>query len=386
MTEKKESPQEIDLLELASSATKGVNNMFIKLFNFIYKLLELVFKYIQYLLFYVFIAGKEGMRFLVRNSPIIIAFMIGGFLLGKVYVIKVATPYYRTSATLQTFTVGSANLIDFTNQLHDIAEYNDSIAFSKKLNMSVSEAASIKDIQAFWLIDKNRDGIADEIDYENSFTPDTILNWERMTNRFVVQLKTNKPGYAELIQQKYEAYLNTYPRLKRISDVKKQTLENRIKRINTELVIIDSLKRYEYFTKQKELLQMQLIQQQTQPSIALDKILFQTSSPEVDLQMPSERQLMHGITIELSNENLESERALELESDPFVFITKFAEVNNPVNIDKEKNVSLKFTLLFFILGSIFSFVINFWRSIFAFAKNKATKSRFKPMPLDKVYE
>lgn len=345
MTDKKENPQEIDLIELFSRMGDGISNLFKKLFNLIGKII-----------YWLFIAAKESLKFGLKNSPILILFALIGLVIGK-YSVNNSEPYFRTNATIQTFTVSSANLIEFTNSLTPITETRDSLALADVLNISPNQAASIKSIKAYWLIDKNQDGVADEVDYENSFEPDTINNWEKINNRFLVQLLTCNPDDIPTIQEKFNGYLHTYPRLEQMTAVKRRNLTSEIKRINNEIEVLDSLKYYEYFIKDKEKMK------QNYGVIPMDKILLTTSEEE---DKPT--RLLHDVTLGLETKNQQNIASLELTTEPFRFVTKFVKVNNPVNIEKEKKVTLKYIAFAVVLGLIFSLALRFRKSIFQFIK------------------
>lgn len=345
MTENKNTPQEIDLIELFSRMGNGISNLFTKFFNLIGKIL-----------YWIFISGKECLKFSLKNFHILLAFALLGIVVGK-FQVKRSVPYYRTNATIQTFTVSSSNLIEYTNTLSAVSETQDSIALSQMLNISVSEAASIKRIDAYWLIDKNRDGVADEVDYENKFEPDTINAAEKINNRFLVQLLIYHPEYIETIQNKFEAFLYTYPRLEQITSVKRRNLESEIKRINSELTLLDSLKYYEYFLKDKERLEKNI------GVIPFDKFLLSTTPEE---EKPA--RLLHDVTLALETKNQENISSLELNTEPFRFISKFVKVNNPVNIDKEKKVSLKYLASSLLLGLLFALLLRYKKEIFLFVK------------------
>jgi hypothetical protein len=345
MTENKNTPQEIDLIELFSRMGNGISNLFSKFFNLIGKII-----------LWIFIAGKESLKFSLKNFHILLAFALLGIVAGK-FQVKRSQPYYRTNATIQTFTVSSSNLIEYTNTLSTVCQTSDSIALSQMLNISVSEAASIKSIDAYWLIDKNKDGVADEVDYENMFEPDTINTAEKINDRFLVQLLIYHPEYIDTIQNKFEAFLHTYPRLEQITAVKRRNLESEIKRINSELTILDSLKYYEYFIKDKERMEKNV------GVIPFDKILLSTTPEE---EPPT--RLLHDVTLGLETKNHQNITALELNTEPFRFISKFVPVNNPVNVEKEEKVSIKYLATSLLLGLLFALLWRNRKEILQFIK------------------
>lgn len=345
MTEEKktQSNDEIDLIEVAKKTAQLAG----KATNKLGELLLIFFKGI-------FTGTMFSIRFLFRNSIIIIAFAILGFFAGNLYM-KMAKPYYKTSATIQSNTIPNASLIDYINRIHTLTLNQDSISLSEQLNITVSEAANIKDLQAFWMIDKNKDGIADEVDYNNSFTPDTISNTVRINNKFFVQLLTYNPENIVNTQTGLETYINTYPRISQISEVKKQNLEREIDRINNEIIILDSLKKYEYFVRERELMKYK------QNVVKLNELLLQTGS---NVEEPT--RLLHTNILELANTNLENIRQLELETEPYIFLSKFVKVNNPVDLNTETGIRIKMIALFVLLSFIIAVSFKYGKQIFSF--------------------
>lgn len=349
MTENKktQSNDEIDLIEVAKKTAQLAG----KATNKLGELLLIFFKGVYTGIIF-------SIRFLFRNAIIIIAFAIAGYFAGNLY-INISTPYYKTTATIQSNTIANASLIDYINRIHTLAASRDSISLSEQLNITVSEASNIKDLQAFWMIDKNKDGIADEVDYTNSFTPDTISNTVRITNKFVAQLLTYDPENILPTQYGLEAYINTYPRINQISEVKKVNLQSEIERLDDEIEILDSLKKYEYFVKEKEL------RKYKQNVVKLNELLLQTGS---DVEEPT--RLLHTDILELANINLENIRQLELESEPYIFLSKFVKVNNPVNIQTETGIRSKIMLLFVVMATFLALIFKYRKLIYAQLKEE----------------
>jgi len=339
MTEKKETPQEIDLIDVFSRIGNSIQNgfskigqLFVGLFNILVSITKFYFK----------------------NALIIIGFLVIGLVISKFYY-KTQKDYYRSIAFIESFTIPNANLIDYINNIHTLAKNNDSIAISNVLGIAVSDAGSIKDLEAFWLIDKNKDGIPDYVDYKNAFQPDTITKSERITSRFTVELLSYDPEISTNVQMALEKYLNSYPQIEQIVSVKKENLNRSIKRLSSELIMLDSLKGYEYFQKEKERLKSQ------GGVLKLGELLVRTSDEK---DVPT--RLLHTETISI-NEQINSDFSeLELKTKPFQFITKFAVVNNPVNQSTENKGTIKFFILFFILGSIASIAYRYGVTIYKF--------------------
>lgn len=336
---------EIDLIEVTQKAGKALERATVGLIQLIVSFLKGSIKW-----------GLNFLRFSIRYSYIIFSIALLCFF-GGLYLSKSQKPYYRTSAVIQSNTISNSNLINYINRLHTLLDNADSTSLAKVLDIPVHEASKVIDLQAFWMIDKNKDGIADEIDYDNAFVPDSISDAVRITDRFHVELLTFDPSISPDIQGKLDAYLKTYPRLEQISEIKKQNLSNEITRINAEIKILDSLKNYEYFVKEKEL------KEYDKNTVKLNQLMLSSSEEPVQ---PT--RLLHENILNLFDQNLNNYRALELETEPFVFLSKFIEVTNPVNINKETHMSIKLGLLGLVIGYLISLTVKYRKEISLFVK------------------
>jgi hypothetical protein len=246
----------------------------------------------------------------------------------------------------------------------------DSIAISNTLNIPINIAASIKDIHAYWLIDENNDGVADQVDYHNDFKIDTILNWEKINNRFLVQLEIYNPNYTNEIQNSFEKYLYSYPKLTQTIKIRRQSLLANINKIDNEIKIIDSLKMYEYFTLPNEILKIQESRaNHEQNTVSLDNLLFK-SSPDSQTEIIPTPKLLHDVVLPLYTQNIKNKAELNTITEPFIFIDNFKEVHCPVDINEEKHTSAKFSIISLLLGILVSAFIDFKRKIFDFVNKK----------------
>jgi len=358
----KNTNQEIDLIELFSKIGNSTNNFFTKIFTNTFKL-------VSTLIFYLFISIKESTRFILKKWVILTIFIILGYTTSLI-IIKKTTPYFETYATIQTFTISSSELIEYVNKLTALTETQDSIAIGKTLNISTSVAASIKKIYAYWLIDINNDGVADEIDFDNSFKLDSTSTKIKINNRFVVQLDVYSPEYINEIQDKFANYISSYPKLTQTIDIKRQSLISEINKIDNEIKIIDSLKRYEYFTQPKAILKIQQERaKQKQGSVALDKILFQTT-PNIQQEMIPAPELLHDVVLQLYQQNIKNKAELASLTEPYIFVSKFEDVHCPVNINKTTHISAKLSFISLFLGVILSIFIDYKKDIITFINKK----------------
>jgi hypothetical protein len=340
MTTKTQNTNEIDLIELFAKMANAISKTFKSLVKLIYQLFLGILK-----------GFKFSARFTLQNGLIILGFTVSGLIVGTVLNLK-STPYFKTSAVVQSNTIPNAHLMDYINRLNTLSTNSDSIGLSEQLNISIPHAANIKNIQAFWLIDNNKDGIADKVDYNNEFIPDTVSNSIRISNRFHIQLLTYNSNTINEIQKGLENYIDNYPRIKQIAEVKQRNLKYEIRRINDEIQILDSLRKYEYFVKDKEIMR-------SKPNvIKINDMLFSTNTEE---EKPT--RLLHNDIIALSKENIHNIHQLELETEPYIFLSKFLKVNNPVDIEKETGTRKRITILMILTSIVLIVFVRYRKNI-----------------------
>ncbi len=137
---------EIDLLELFGLIFRKISQFFKSLFNFI----------------------LHSIIFLIKKSPYLIVFTMIGMVIGFI-IFKNTKRYYSSELVAQPNGISNGDMIGYINDLHQLCKESNYPSLAEALGLSDSTANKIKDIQAFWIVDVNKDGIGDYVDYNSDF-------------------------------------------------------------------------------------------------------------------------------------------------------------------------------------------------------------------------
>jgi hypothetical protein len=183
--------------------------------------------------------------FCLRKSLyLFIALLLG---IGASYLIKMsAEKVYSSTITLRSNAVSTSEMIDAINKLFLFTETENFEALESALGISGEVAGSVKQIQAFWVIDINNDNTPDYVDFRNNHNPADTVN-VRMQDRFVVRVRTANPGDLFQVREGLLFYVNSNELFQQQNDLRLVQLEERLARVNYEIFILDSLQKVKYF-------------------------------------------------------------------------------------------------------------------------------------------
>lgn len=198
--------QEIDLIDLMSRACRWTGNLIVKVFNTI-------------------------LYFLIRNRYwylLLLAIIAIVTVLGH----KITTKQYTCRMIVETQRIDASDVINLINQWNN----NNN---------------NIKAMRGCYMLDFNKDGIADKIeDYTGRVITDTSILNKRMSRRFVIEAElynaTDK-NVLDDVKTKLFEYLNNDPWVINRNEIIIGEQKNMIARIEKEIAQLDSLKSTEYF-------------------------------------------------------------------------------------------------------------------------------------------
>ncbi|MEE0911712.1 MAG: hypothetical protein U0L67_04620 [Paludibacteraceae bacterium] len=198
------------------------------------------------------------LRFMYQQKYIILLFAIAGVCFGlyrakdKIYMAEVDLKLKSHDAFFYK------NLLD---PMHKQCEYLDFTSISKQLNISLEDAQKITDIKSFYYIDVLCDDTPDKIDYDNSFNPmDTNNVITKDMLRLVVCCKDT--SFFNPLKQSFLEYFSKNEQIMKENELKQSQLGEKIKAVENEIIMLDSLRKKEYFHKKNDL------------SVNMDKALF----------------------------------------------------------------------------------------------------------------
>ena len=277
MTTEKENNEEIDLIELFQKISSKIKSALNTITIFLY---------------HIFL-------FFVRKS-VLIAIIIAISIIGGVIKYKTTPRYYSSHLEAYTNTLSSIEIINYVNNLHKLIEEENKSDVSDKLKLSEKELKNIKDIQAFKIVDKNGDGITDEIDYENEYTSgDSTIS----RSRFVIKVEAYNKNSFQKIQPRIIDYIKQNNYINEINVVRIRQVKEMIAQMNQEIELLDSLKKEEYFSHKGEL---------------------EPQKGQLLIMNQKETKLYHNEQIKLFKQKQKLDKELEIRQDPITITQDFS--------------------------------------------------------------
>ncbi len=311
MTEKKDTPQEIDLIELFTN----IFNWFGDVIKWLYKI------------------GLHIFYFFVRNSIWFALSIAIGAAYGY-FNVRITAPYYKSELVAFSHTISNIEVIQSINN------WDYSNAFGQ------DTLKSIRKIGATYVLDLNHDGIWDVIeDIETVATEDSTIIKQREYGNFCIQIEFNDTlgfNYIPAIKKKVFDYITNNKRVKDLNYIRIKQQEELIPRIKQEIVDLDSLRKKEYFGKSNE------------KTIKFGDALFVGDK---------QQKLYHNEILGLYQQEQKIEKELILYKDPIEVVLDFSV---PV-LAKDKKVERmvgKYTKLGFLLGFIIILLIDRRKFVF----------------------
>jgi len=296
---------EIDLLELGAKSIKGIGN-----------LIE-YFKHLITSFFYFFL--RNGLAF----SVVILLGVIAG---GVTY--KLKKQYYHSEMIAYTSIAANSEIVKSVNNWNYIRE------FSKE------DAAKIKDVTSSFLLDVNGDGEWDIIeDMKTIDKLDTTLG-QRVEGAFAVMIDAYDTSMIFPVKKKLMKFLFQNEKIELRNKERIIMLDRQQHKIGDQIVMIDSLQKYEYYRDE-------------QPSIMRSNDMF--------FLQKKDKRLYHKDILELYKEKIEIQRDIAVFRGPY-------DIRVDFQIPRKGSVVLlseiiKNVIIFLILGLIFIFFWDRWKIV-----------------------
>lgn len=321
MQPKTQTTDEIDLLELFNRMGRSIKKGVVAFFNFIVNILLGIIK------------------FYYLNKIFIGIFILIFGLLG-LFVSYITKPYYSSTLVGRSNTLSNFEVISMIDNLTKVTESKDSIALSQMLNIKVSEASKIKNINAFWAYDIDLDGVPDFIDYSKNYEiKDTSVR--RISDRFYITAEVYDNRIFSNLRIGIYNYIKNNPLIASINNNRIKQTQERISKINEEISKLDSLQKFEYYEK--------------------DRIVPKVGANQLVLFTEKDRRLYHEEILGLYNERLALEKSIDVYPEPITIIQDFTPLskndNNTIYYIK------RFLIIGFILGTIVRFILLYYRKI-----------------------
>jgi len=312
---RKQTSDEIDLLELF----RKTGNTFTKFVTWLWELF------------------LRSTVFFIRKAPYLIAAIVLGFLVA-IYFYASSERFYDSDMVLQSNAVTNPDMISHINKLHFFIEEGNIVSLANNLNLDSADVSNIVDLEAFWIIDKNKDAVPDFVDYKNKFTADT--NVRRITSRFDLRVRTFEPQNLSKVRDGILFHINNHEYFQKRNEIRLRQLAENILKTEAEMNKLDSLQNFKYFEEKQK------------GQIKEGQIVFLNEEAT---------KLFHDDIFALFQKKLNLDRTLFLDSAIVTIIDDFTPPAQPVN--SYLNIAKTWVIRFFILGLIIVIALNFRKEI-----------------------
>ena len=166
---------------------------------------------------------------------------------GVSYALKWATkPAYSSEITLRSNTVSNSEMISYLNKLNLLLKEENYPVLATSLSIDQEKAEAINNIEAFWIIDRNKDSIPDFVDYRNKHSVYDTVN-VRMKDRFTVKVEVSAPQDLILIRDGILSFVKNNPVFQQQNNLRLDQINDMVARLDYDIKQLDSLQLVKYF-------------------------------------------------------------------------------------------------------------------------------------------
>ena len=306
---------EIDLIEVFQKIGNGIVNLFNWFINLFYQIL----------------------LFFIRRAILIGVIIFIGLAIGFTKY-KTSPRYYSSSLEAYSNAMSSLDMINYINNINELFGEGNIKGLENKLNIDSLSLKDIKGVKAFKVIDLNKDGITDLVDYNEKYkSSDTVIS----RSRFVIKVEVFDQSVFPTIQESILNYIEKNKYIHDLNTIRKKQLNELIAKLDIEINTLDSLKKTEYFRKEDELLKSQ--------------------AGQLLVMNEKTTQLYHPQIISLYKEKQELEQRLELRTDPITIIQDFSALSTVEN--NLMHYLKKYGILSIVLGILLAILVENFKGI-----------------------
>lgn len=188
--------------------------------------------------------------FILRNwLPLTVSFIAGIGL--SLLLAKFSGSYFTSDMILKANIKPTDEVIAYINKLQSLCNKNYD-RLSRDLRISKEQAKNLMDIQAFWIIDLNRDSIPDYVDYSGRHDVYDTIN-VRMPDRMDIRVKTKEIQQLTDLQYGLTSYIESKESFIQKNAIRLRQIDEIIARCNVDISHLDSLERVLYSKGNRDL-------------------------------------------------------------------------------------------------------------------------------------
>lgn len=302
--ENKNNEQEVDLLDIITLCFSKINSFF-------HSLLSL---------------GAWFLRFVYRHKKAFLAVLVAAVAFSFFWS-RPENRKYRMEAEIRINVMDAFFYHDMVDVIDHYCKNSDQGLMCGMLGLDENMCNRIKRAQSFFYVDKLKDGTPDEICYEDKYIADTTKR--QMEDRLLIRVVVTDTTDMNKIKNGLQYYFDNNPMVSRMNKERMAQLDGKINSLTNESVLLDSLRRNEYFHK-------------SNPDVKLGGSLFLTEK---------DKQLYHGELLNLENtmNKVRYEKAVSATSVNFVSDFFMVKIVNNLFITFIISFSLMFLTAFLIL-------------------------------------
>lgn len=323
LNKQKSSSDEIDLIELFNRMGNSIKKFFINIFKYFFNAIFIVIK------------------FLYKNAIKIGVFTIIGFITGALFYF-LSDKQYSSDMVASSNSLRNDEMINYINNLDGLCKARNYLELGNFLKIDQISASKIKSIRAFWGFDRNRDGLADYIDYNGNYdisARDTIQ--KRLWDRFYLKASVTDETIFPKLKDGVYNYIITNPYVLEMNQTRLKQQTEMIEHVNIEIKKLDSLEKYEYFNQ--------------------NRVVPQVGANQTILFTEKDRKLYHKEIFELYNQRNELETKITVKKDPITVIQDFTPLSKVENT--LFSYILKYGIVGFIVGILTMFLWLYGKKI-----------------------
>jgi hypothetical protein len=183
--------------------------------------------------------------FLLRRwLPLLFSILMG---VGLAYLAKIASPSFFTSdMILRNNAVPTADMISYLNRIHNYCEEENKAALADALDLNPQTIENIVDVSSHWVIDRNRDGIPDYIDYRDRHDVYDTINI-MMLDRLNVRVRIKSPQELITIKNGLIKFINSDSLFQQRNRLRIRQNDELLTRLKYDILQLDSLQKVKYF-------------------------------------------------------------------------------------------------------------------------------------------
>lgn len=332
----------------------------VSLFLQICKGIERIFRYLLRML------GQLGLHFtrnIIRNFRLIAILVLVFMAFGTTLYLK-QEPNFEGEAFVQCNGFDNATLDIEVKKLNSILGNKNYTYLASLLNIPEAYAKQISSIHMGYGIDLDNDGITDEICYEKQgllniieerklkgadgefFFENKAIKVKIPNIAYIlIKTKTLNVNQFNIISNGVLQYIGNAPHLIKVNRNHRLRLHDKIKVLNSQLSLLDSIQKIEYIEGARK---------KNENAVSSDKIIF-TSYQEKD------KQLFHEEIFKISEEKLSLETAFRNNADVITVISNFKPIINKISL-------IKILMIFSILGFILGYLIGLIKVSYPYIK------------------